>query len=126
MHSSYRAAELVGTLSERCKSSASLVTKSDWDPDTEINLETISLMHPENDDIAFYGDAEPAATYDASVYREHRVYAHRLAVDVPSSSVFRIELSATEPIAIMNIDMYGAPISLPGGRTPGLDDGDAA
>jgi len=125
LHGTYRSAELVYTLGERCSSTASVVTKSDWDPDTEINSESIKLMHPENDDIAFYGDGTGAAVYDVAFYREQRVYAHRLAIDVPSSSVFRIEVSGTEPIAIMNIDMYGAPISLPGGRTPGLDDGDA-
>tara|TARA_R110002051_G_scaffold317685_1_gene399102 strand:+ start:86 stop:1834 length:1749 start_codon:yes stop_codon:yes gene_type:complete len=124
IHSSYRATELICTLEERSKGSATVLTKSDWDVDSVINLESLSLMHPENDDIPVYGNDTGAAVYDSSSYRTQRIYAHRVAIDIPSSSVFRIELSATEPIAIMGIDMYGMPISLPGGRTPGLDDGD--
>tara|TARA_R100001015_G_C4635122_1_gene203576 strand:- start:5480 stop:7849 length:2370 start_codon:yes stop_codon:yes gene_type:complete len=135
-HISQRAADSVFTMVERCSRIATVRTFADWDYDSPLaNDLEISLVHPENNGIDVYGGSQPhlesetenteVGSYgsDSSVYRKSRTYTHRLAVDVPSCTVFSLELSASsisEPMSILSIDAYGPQTSTAGSRSPAL------
>ena len=113
-HNLYNIREAILTMEERHSGTLTLESFKDWDQDTTINSETVTLAHPENNDIPYYGDA----LYGSSVYRESRSYSARLALDVPSEEVVRIRVYGSDTVSLFAIHGYGPPVALPGGRTP--------
>tara|TARA_Y100000401_G_scaffold38880_1_gene29430 strand:+ start:15805 stop:18162 length:2358 start_codon:yes stop_codon:yes gene_type:complete len=133
-HASQRAADCVFTMQERSARIATVKTYSDWNFDSPVtdDLE-VSLIHPENDSIDVYEGSTPyllnevenasSGSFSTSVYRENRTYTHRLPIDVPSCTVFSIELTSSaisEPMSLISIDAYGPLTSGPGSRSPAL------
>jgi len=114
MHGAFNAHDLIFTMVERGSGDATLRTYQDWSLDEVINTETIAKVHPENDNIPFYG----TAVWDIGVYRDRRYFHQRSAVDVPSASVVASEVEVTGPMALISVDMYGPQVAMAGGRTP--------
>lgn len=133
-HASQRAADCVFTMQERSARIATVKTYSDWNFDSAVADDLqLSLIHPENNDVAVYdgpdSSVEPdvsnasLGSFDSSLYRTTRTYTHRLPIDVPSCTVFSLELSSSaisEPMSLISIDAYGPLTSGPGSRTPAL------
>ena len=118
LYASHRASDLIFLMEERCDASASINTYQDWDLDTPINSESITLAHPEDSNIAYYAVTTTSATYGVDVYRDRRPYSNRIAVDIPSHEVFSIRIESSDPMALYTIDAFGPQTSLPGSRTP--------
>lgn len=118
LHSSHRASDLIFLMEERCESSASVTTYQDWDADTAINAESITLAHPEDSGISYYAVTTTPSSYGVGVYREKRSYSNRIAIDIPSHEVFSIKLESANPMALYTIDAFGPQTALPGSRTP--------
>ena len=102
------------TLEERHSGTMELEAYKDWDQDNAVNTETVTLAHPENDNIAYYG----LAVYNVDVYRDARTYSSRLALDVASEEVVRLRVFGSNTVSLLAIHGYGPPVALPGGRTP--------
>ena len=145
-HLSQRAADSVFTLQERSARIATVKTFADWNFDDAVSADLeVSLVHPENDNIAVYSSkpsgstsliepdfyAKPLVTNaieakysdENSRYRERRTYTHRLPIDVPSCTVFSLSLNAScidDPMAIISIDAFGPISSAAASRTPAL------
>jgi hypothetical protein len=114
MHNLYNAHDLILTQVERSQGDATIRTYQDWSLDDTINTESVARVHPENDDIPFYG----TAVWNDAVYREARYFNQRTAIDVPSASVIASEIEVAGPMALISVDMYGPQVAQAGGRTP--------
>lgn len=114
MHNIYNAHDLIFTMVERGDGEAVVKTYQDWSLDDTINTESALLVHPEDDAVPFYDDAE----WDDAPYRSYRFYNQRVPVDVASASVIASEISVEGPAALVSIDMYGPQVAMAGGRTP--------
>ena len=105
-------------MEERCEASATVNTYQDWDLDVPINIESITLAHPEDSNIAYYAITTSSAVYGVNVYRDRRPYSNRIAIDIPSHEVFSVKIETSDPMALYTIDAYGPQTALPGSRTP--------
>jgi len=114
MHNIYNAHDTIFSLEERATGTSTVRTYQDWSLDDVINTETALRVHPENDDIPFYG----TAVWDTDVYRTARYFTQRVPVDVPSASVISTEVEVTGPMALITVDMFGPQVAMGGGRTP--------
>jgi hypothetical protein len=115
----WNARDLIVTMEERSEGHAVLDAYQDWDPETKINVETLMLAHPENDAWSVYGPwASRLAVYGEDVWRYRRFFPERKAMDVASCQVAAFAIHGTLPMAIVNIDLFGPPVAMPGGRTP--------
>jgi len=78
--------------------------------------------------ISTYSDNGESSLFssDTAVYRDIRTYTHRLPVDIVSSTVFSFSLNCSaidDPMALISIDAFGPPTSLPGSRSPNMYEG---
>ena len=114
MHSVTNVNDLIVIMRESHLGTAVVSSYQDWDTDNAIESGTVYTAHPEEDLIPYYG----TATYDSSLYRDFRTYSDRVALSISSASVFQVKIESSDPLSIMNLDVYGPMVALPGGRTP--------
>lgn len=137
-HVTHHTVDSVFILEERSARKAIISTYSDWNFDDKVSSDLeIALIHPENNNIQVYDgtdDKEPEVSNgesslfssDTAVYRDIRTYTHRLPVDIVSSTVFSFSLNCSaidDPMALISIDAFGPPTSLPGSRSPNMYEG---
>lgn len=114
-HAFNNATDLIVTMKESSSGSFSVSTYQDWDVDNYIDADTMTLYHPEQESsIPFFGSDE----YSSINYRESRTFSERIALGVGSAGVFQVLITTTSPTKILNIDVFGPTVALPGGRTP--------
>ena len=120
-HSHWLLTDVILTGEERMEGTAQVVTRTDWNGDTDIEPALVHLAHPENDSIAYYNpNAAAPAVYGSSTWRDRRYYSERVATQGAEGSfeVVQVAIATASNISIVTVDLYGRIVAPPGGRTP--------
>ena len=130
-HSTHRTADSVFTMEERGNNIGRLYAFSDWETGadkpideqtgfTSVNFEELYFSNPES-----FTESSAWSSlngYEEADYRNTRPFTHRVALDLPSNTVFSLAIigSVEEDHCLISIDAYGPESSNPTSRSPAI------